>query len=121
MRSLGTYTHTHTHTHARTHAHTHTHTHRRNVGREDCKQSPRILRFVSMYVLTIGECEDSCVKLRSQHYIITSKGGKDTYSLICVFVLLPGRLCAFLLLLGCVFVLVCVKSFCKKIKGLKLP
>ena len=24
------------------------------------EQSPRILRFVSMYVLTNGECEDSC-------------------------------------------------------------
>ena len=28
-----------------------------------CKQSPHILRLVSMYVLTISECEDSCVKL----------------------------------------------------------
>ena len=28
-----------------------------------CKQSSHILRFISTYVLTIGACEDSCVKL----------------------------------------------------------
>ena len=44
-----------------------THTYWRNVRCEDCKQSPRILRFVSMCVLTISACEDSCVKLRSLH------------------------------------------------------
>ena len=33
--------------------------HTRNVRCDDCKQSPHILRFVSMCVLTIRECEDS--------------------------------------------------------------
>ena len=28
-----------------------------------CKQSHHILRFGSMYALTIGECEDLCVKI----------------------------------------------------------
>ena len=36
-----------------------THTYWRNIRFEDCKQSPRILGFVSMYVPTISECEDS--------------------------------------------------------------
>ena len=97
-----------------------THTYWRNVGCEDCKQSPRVLRFVSMCVLTIGECEDSCVKLRSLHRIKHKNAHKRTKikktafyalkkhlsgkkSFICLFVFLCF-LC-FVLLLGWVFVL----------------
>ena len=81
-----------------------THTYQRNVGCENCKQSPRILRFASMCVLTIGECEGSCIKLRSLHL----RGKKVTYSLIWVFVLLLGCVFMFLVLL------VRAKAFHKK-------
>ena len=47
--------------------------------------------------------------------IKTSKGKKVAYSLICVFVFLPRRLCAFCAF-GVFGVLVRVKSFCKKKK-----
>ena len=107
-----------------------THTYWRNVGCEDCKQSPRVLRFVSMCVLTIGECEDSGGKLRSLHLIKHKNAHKRTKikktafyalkkhlsgkkSFICLFVflcflcfvlLLVESLCFLCFLLGCVFV-----------------
>ena len=42
------------------------------------EQSPRILRFVSMYVLTNGECEDLCDKLRSLHFNYAQNAHKST-------------------------------------------
>ena len=54
---------------AHTHTHTHTHTHKSTKTR----------------------ISEQKLKMR----IKTSKGEKVAYSLICVFGLLPGRLCAF--------------------------
>ena len=54
-------------------------------------------------------------KNKKDETLQANKNKKFTYSLICVFVLLPGRLCTFC---GCIFMLVRGKSFylVKKIK-----
>ena len=62
-----------------------THTYYQNIRCQDSKQSPHILRFVSMCVLTISECEDSYIRLKLYTIIKHKNAYKRTKTKKAVF------------------------------------